>query len=109
MTAEPARIDYATVFPAGLRAMVGLQRAVDGAGLEPLLLELVKMRASQINGCALRGARADLRSGGDRRADPRDRGHQRLEPAGDIHAHAGWLIRVTPPPNRSVNHAYCTT
>jgi alkylhydroperoxidase family enzyme len=30
--------------------MVGLQHAVDGADLEPLLLELVKMRASQING-----------------------------------------------------------
>ena len=30
--------------------MVCLQRAVDAAGLEPLLLELVKMRASQING-----------------------------------------------------------
>lgn len=42
MTAESARIDYASVFPAGVRAMVGLQRAVDAAGLEPLLLELVK-------------------------------------------------------------------
>jgi AhpD family alkylhydroperoxidase len=52
MTAEPARIDYATVFPAGVEAMVALQRAVDAAGIEPLLLELVKMRASQINGCA---------------------------------------------------------
>ena len=52
MTAEPARIDYASVFPTGVRAMVGLQHAVDAAGLEPLLLELVKMRASQINGCA---------------------------------------------------------
>jgi AhpD family alkylhydroperoxidase len=52
MTAEPARIDYATVFPAGVRAMVGLQRAVDTAAIEPLLLELVKIRASQINGCA---------------------------------------------------------
>jgi AhpD family alkylhydroperoxidase len=52
MTAESARIDYVTVFPAGARAMVGLQRAVDAAGIEPLLLELVKMRASQINGCA---------------------------------------------------------
>jgi AhpD family alkylhydroperoxidase len=52
MTAEPARVDYASVFPAGTRAMVGLQRAVDAARLEPLLLELVKMRASQINGCA---------------------------------------------------------
>jgi AhpD family alkylhydroperoxidase len=50
--AEPPRIDYASVSPVGVRAMVGLQRAVDDAGLEPLLLELVKMRASQINGCA---------------------------------------------------------
>jgi AhpD family alkylhydroperoxidase len=52
MTAEPTRIAYASVFPAGAQAMVALQRAVDAAGLEPLLLELVKMRASQINGCA---------------------------------------------------------
>jgi AhpD family alkylhydroperoxidase len=52
MTAEPARIDYATVFPAGVEAMVGLQRGVDSAGIEPLLLELVRLRASQINGCA---------------------------------------------------------
>jgi AhpD family alkylhydroperoxidase len=52
MTAETARVSYASVFPAGVRAMVGLQRAVDAAGLEPLLLELVKVRASQINGCA---------------------------------------------------------
>ena len=52
MTAEPAPLDYASVLPAGAQAMVGLQRAVDAAGLEPLLLELVKMRASQINGCA---------------------------------------------------------
>jgi AhpD family alkylhydroperoxidase len=50
--AEPARIDYASVFPTGVRAMIGLQRAVETSGLEPLLLELVKMRASQINGCA---------------------------------------------------------
>jgi AhpD family alkylhydroperoxidase len=52
MTSETARVDYASVFPAGVRAMVGLQRAVDAARLDPLLLELVKMRASQINGCA---------------------------------------------------------
>jgi AhpD family alkylhydroperoxidase len=50
--AERARIDYASVFPTGVRAMVGLQRAVETSGLEALLLELVKMRASQINGCA---------------------------------------------------------
>ena len=52
MAAEPARIDYASAFPEGVRAMAGLQRAVDTAELEPLLLELVKMRASQSNGCA---------------------------------------------------------
>jgi AhpD family alkylhydroperoxidase len=52
LTTEPPRIDYASVFPVGVRAMAGLQRAVDSAGLEPLLLELVKVRASQINGCA---------------------------------------------------------
>jgi alkylhydroperoxidase family enzyme len=47
---DTPRIDYQRVFPGGVRAMVGLQHAVDGADLEPLLLELVKMRASQING-----------------------------------------------------------
>jgi AhpD family alkylhydroperoxidase len=52
MTAEPAHIDYATAFPAGVEAMVGLHRAVDAAGIEPLLLEVVKMPASQIDGCA---------------------------------------------------------
>ena len=134
--------------------MVGLQRAVDAAGLEPLLLELVKMRASQINGCAhcldvhSKDARAlgeseqrlhllaawrdapcydareraalawcedltlisrrarptpstrssrRLLSQRDRRADARDRGHQRMEPAGDLHARAGRRIRVTAP------------
>lgn len=46
------RIDYQTVFPAATRAMVGLEEAVAAAGLEPGLLELVKMRASQLNGCA---------------------------------------------------------
>ena len=34
------------------KAMVGLQRYVDECGLDKLLLELVKIRVSQINGCA---------------------------------------------------------
>ena len=34
------------------RAMMSLQRAVDASGLEHPLVELVKIRASQINGCA---------------------------------------------------------
>ena len=46
------RLKYAKAAPHGYKAMAALQSYVDGCGLEPLLLELVKMRASQINGCA---------------------------------------------------------
>ena len=46
------RINYAKVTPEGYRAMSWLERYVRGSGLEPSLLELVKLRASQINGCA---------------------------------------------------------
>src|SRR5215216_898159 len=48
---EP-RLNYAQVAPDGYQAMAALNRYVEECGLEPLLLELVKMRASQINGCA---------------------------------------------------------
>lgn len=46
------RIDYSKVFPGALQAMIGLEKAVHASSLEPELLELVKMRASQLNGCA---------------------------------------------------------
>lgn len=46
------RIDYRKQFPAGAAAMAGLEQAVRGSTLEPELLELVRVRASQINGCA---------------------------------------------------------
>lgn len=46
------RLDYSSILPAGLEGMLGLERAVHESSLEPGLLELVKMRASQINGCA---------------------------------------------------------
>jgi AhpD family alkylhydroperoxidase len=39
-------------WPDGYQALHGLSEIVKGSGLEPELLELVKMRASQINGCA---------------------------------------------------------
>ena len=48
---EP-RLNYSKAAPAGYRAMSQLNRYVEDCGLEPLLLELVKMRASQLNGCA---------------------------------------------------------
>ena len=46
------RIDYKKTSPRAFAAMLALEQAVHGFGLEPLLLELVKTRASQINGCA---------------------------------------------------------
>jgi AhpD family alkylhydroperoxidase len=46
------RLEYDKVAPEGARAMWGLERYARGCGLEPALLELVKFRASQINGCA---------------------------------------------------------
>jgi AhpD family alkylhydroperoxidase len=45
------RIDYRHVFPAAIDAMTGLEKAVRTSTLEPELLELVKLRASQLNGC----------------------------------------------------------
>ena len=47
------RIAYGKVAPGGSRAMSGLERYVRESGLEKSLLELVKLRASQINGCLL--------------------------------------------------------
>lgn len=46
------RLNYVKAAPEGYKAMSALNRYVEECGLEPLLLELVKMRASQINGCA---------------------------------------------------------
>ncbi len=46
------RVDYHNVFPEAMEAMMGLERALRSSPLEPELLELVKLRASQINGCA---------------------------------------------------------
>ncbi len=49
---EPPRFDFSSASPDANRAMLGLERALAQSGLEGSLLELVKMRASQINGCA---------------------------------------------------------
>lgn len=46
------RLDYSQASPGGFHAMHALQEHVETCGLEHSLLELVKMRASQINGCA---------------------------------------------------------
>jgi AhpD family alkylhydroperoxidase len=46
------RIVYAEVAPAGMAAMFSLENYVRQCGIDPALLELAKLRASQINGCA---------------------------------------------------------
>ncbi len=46
------RIQYQSVAQGALKAMFGLETYVRGSGLEHSLLELVKVRVSQINGCA---------------------------------------------------------
>jgi alkylhydroperoxidase family enzyme len=49
------RLDYGTIVAGVGRAMGGLDHLVRSSSLasqEPLLIELVKIRASQINGCA---------------------------------------------------------
>ena len=46
------RVDYQAQFPEGVEALVKLEAALHTSPLEPALLELVRIRASQINGCA---------------------------------------------------------
>jgi AhpD family alkylhydroperoxidase len=47
-----ARLDYFAAAPDAMKGMLELEKAVKNVSLEPGLLELVKIRASQINGCA---------------------------------------------------------
>ena len=46
------RIDFYRTSPQGLKAMFAFQTYVNGQGLDEPMLKLVKMRVSQINGCA---------------------------------------------------------
>jgi AhpD family alkylhydroperoxidase len=46
------RLDYGKAAPGSVQAMYKLQKYVDESGLEHSLIELVKTRVSQINGCA---------------------------------------------------------
>ena len=46
------RIDYKQVSPDAFKALLATEHEVHHSGLEESLLELVKTRASQINGCA---------------------------------------------------------
>lgn len=46
------RIDYYSLAPDALKGMQNIEEYVSDSDLEPSLVELVKLRASQINGCA---------------------------------------------------------
>ena len=46
------RINIQKVEPAAYQAMFGLEKYLSTSKVDPILLELIKMRASQINGCA---------------------------------------------------------
>ncbi|EUB75969.1 alkylhydroperoxidase like protein, AhpD family [Pseudomonas sp. GM41(2012)] len=61
------RIDFYTASPDALKAMIALETAVSKLPLEKTLIELVKLRASQINGCAfcVDMHTADARKGGE--------------------------------------------
>jgi AhpD family alkylhydroperoxidase len=46
------RLNYAKAFPEGVHAIRTVDKAIRESGLESSLLELIKTRASQLNGCA---------------------------------------------------------
>ena len=50
-TTQP-RLDVTKVNPELFKVMAGLEKYLEASGLEQKLLDLVKIRASQINGCA---------------------------------------------------------
>jgi AhpD family alkylhydroperoxidase len=46
------RLNYAKAFPEGIHALLALEKTIRESGLEPSLIELLKTRTSQMNGCA---------------------------------------------------------
>ena len=61
------RISYKDIAPGAYQTMLGLERYVGESGLDHALLELVRTRASQLNGCAfcLDMHTKDAMAGGD--------------------------------------------
>ncbi|GMK40823.1 alkyl hydroperoxide reductase AhpD [Paenibacillus sp. CCS19] len=46
------RFDHTKANPGAMQTMLKLEGFIQTAGLDPILYELIKIRASQINGCA---------------------------------------------------------
>ena len=61
------RINYSKILPDGMQFMNALDDYSQNCGLEPELLDLIKLRASQLNGCAycIDMHSKDARSGGE--------------------------------------------
>jgi AhpD family alkylhydroperoxidase len=61
------RLNVFAAAPAPMKALLDFGQTISKAGLEPSLMELVKIRASQINGCAfcLHMHTADARKAGE--------------------------------------------
>ena len=61
------KLDYGKVLPKGMKLMVELDSYSANCGLESGLLDLIKLRASQINGCAycIDMHTKDARTGGE--------------------------------------------
>ena len=61
------RINYSKVLPDGMQMINALDDYSQNCGLEPGLLDLIKLRASQLNGCAycIDMHSKDARSGGE--------------------------------------------
>jgi AhpD family alkylhydroperoxidase len=61
------KLNYSKVLPEGMRVLNALDHYSQTCGLEPSLLDLIKLRASQINGCAycIDMHSKDARTGGE--------------------------------------------
>lgn len=61
------RLDFYNASPNAIKAMLGLEKRIGESGIEKPLVELVRLRASQINGCAycIDLHTADARKGGE--------------------------------------------
>jgi len=64
------RLDFAKASPSAYKALLILENTVRESGLEHSLLELVKLRASQINGC---GFCVDMHTSDARKAGESER------------------------------------
>jgi AhpD family alkylhydroperoxidase len=61
------KLNYSKVLPEGMRVMNALDHYSQNCGLETALLDLIKLRASQLNGCAycIDMHSKDARTGGE--------------------------------------------